>query len=257
MAVEARLRVERTVISGDELVHGIVVDVLDSDVSLKWLALAQSGFFRDGSRETAEGQSHEDAVEPHLIGIDGLVPEHFVGHGSGLVLQLFHQCLHCLQVLLFRQLLVHASDKVAGADIVEVIVRQVVAAYFALFIDHGVGVELAVVHDFLVTVAQVGVKHAFQLDAHHIAPLGLARKVEHIALRCALHFTVGHPLRIVLIRLVKQGKTTVDEEIVETHIACLAAHEVTLFHTIEMTVLHIDVVDVSILVKSNDLYAVL
>ena len=257
MAVQSGLRVERALIGCSELVHGIVVDVLDSDVSLKWLALAQSGFFRDGSRETAEGQAHEDSVEPHLIGINGFVPVDLVGHGAWLVLQLLHERLHSLEVFLLGQLLVHASHKMTRAYLVEVVVEDVVAANLALPIDHGVGVELAVVHDFLVTVAQVGVKHAFQLDAHHIAPLGLACKVEHIALRCALHFTVGHPLRIVLIRLVKQGKTTVDEEIVETHIACLAAHEVTLFHTIEMTVLHIDVVDVSILVKSDDLYAVL
>ena len=81
-------------------------------------------------RERVERQAHEDAVEPHLVGVDGLVPEDTVGFSARLVFQLFHHGLHGEQVLLLGSLLVHAGHEMPRADVVEIIVRQLVAADF-------------------------------------------------------------------------------------------------------------------------------
>jgi hypothetical protein len=66
---------------------------------------------------------------------------------------------------------------VAGAYVVEVIVQQVVAAYVAFVVDHGVGVLLTIFPDVFAAVAEVGVEHAFKLNAHDVAPLGLSGEV--------------------------------------------------------------------------------
>ena len=250
VAVQTRLRVERAVVGDGELVHGIVVYLFYSSLLL---VLGRSG---DGSRETAIGQTHENAVEPYLVGVDGLVPEHFVDHGAGLLLQLLHQRLHGFQVLLLGQLLVHTGDEVAGTDVVEVVVQNVVAANLALGVDHRVGVELAVVQNVLAAVAQVGVEHTFQLDAHHVAPLRLLREVEHIAFGHALHLRAGHPFRVVLVGLLRKGQAAVDVEAVEAHVARLAAHKVAFLHAVEAAVLHVNVVNVGVFLQPDDLYTV-
>ena len=259
MTVQSRLRVERALISLYKLVNGIVVDSCNLFLKSRFLLgrLCRFGTNSDRGGQRAIGQAHEYAVEPHLIGIDGLMPIHLVGHRARLVLQLLHQRLHGLQVLLLGQLLIHACDKVARADVVEVVVLHLESANLALPVDHRVGVELAVVHDFLVAVAQISVEHAFELNAHHVAPLRAVREVEHVALRLTLHFAVGHPLRVVLVGLLNECQTAVDEEILEAHVARLTAHEVAFAHAVEVAVLHVDVIDVSIFLQPDDLYAVL
>ena len=67
-----------------------------------------------------------------------------------------------------------------STNVVEVIVEQVVATDVAFLVDHRVGVKLAVVQNLLVAVAQIGVEHALELNAHDVAPLGFRREVEHI-----------------------------------------------------------------------------
>ena len=141
MAVEASLGVEGALVGNLQLVHGIVVDGL--------------GLFRlcgNGSCQYTIGQPHEDTVEPHLVGVDGLVPVDLVGNGARLVFQLLHHCLHGQQVLGLRPLLVHACDEVSCADVIEVVVQYVVATDAALRVNHGVGVFLAVLADVLATI---------------------------------------------------------------------------------------------------------
>ena len=246
MTVEACLRVERTIISNGELVHGIVVDARHC------LGI----FLRDRSCQTAVGQSHEDTIEPHLIGVDGLVPIHFIYHRARLLLQLLHQRLHGDEVFLLGQLLIHASHEMTCTDIVEVIVQNVVPANLAFLVDHRVGVELAVVEDVLTAVAQVGVEHTFQLDAHHVTPFWTCGEVQQVGLRIALHLRACHPFRVVLVGHLGERQTTVHIELVEGDVARLAGDGVPLLHTVETTVSDGDIVDERVLFQSDDLHTV-
>ena len=171
MAVKPCLRVDGALVGLLYLVNGVVVYLL------RLLVLQQHI-----GREGVVGQSHEDAVEPHLVCVDGLVPINALV-GARLLLQLLHERLQSLEVLGFGIFLIHAGNKMAGAYLVEVVVLKLVAAYLALGVDHGVGVHLAVLPDFVVAIFKIGVEHGFKFDAHHIAPLGLLGEVEHVRLR--------------------------------------------------------------------------
>ena len=158
MTVQAGLGVKGTLIGDLQLIHGIVVDLV--------------GVFRlqlCGSCQATEGQSHEDTVEPHLVGIDGLVPEYFIGDGARLVLQLLHHRVDGQLVLGLRIEVVHTCHEMTCADVVEIILEDVVLA------------------DILTAIGQISVEHAFKLDTHDIAPFGLLREVEQKALRHTFH----------------------------------------------------------------------
>ena len=185
------------------------------------------------------------------------MPEYLVGNSTRLVLQLLHHGLHGQKVLGLGPLLVHTGDEVSGTDVVEVVVQDVVATDVALSVNHRVCVELAIVLDFLSAVAQIGVEHALQFDAHDVAPFGLRREVEQVALGHTLHLGVGHPLGVVLIRFLLKSQPTINIEVVETHVAHLTALEIALLHAVEVAVTHVDVVDIGILVEADNLYAVL
>ena len=73
------------------------------------------------------------------------------------------------------------------ADVVEIILEDVVAADVALLVDHRIGIFLAVLADILTAIGQIGVEHAFEFNTHDIAPLGLLGEVEQEALRHAFH----------------------------------------------------------------------
>ena len=169
VAVQSRRRVEGALIGDADLVDSVVVDFL---CLFLWQQVA------GGHR--IERQAHKDAVEPYLIGIDSLVPVDLVNHGAWLVLQLLHHQLHGQQVFLLGPLLVHAGHKMARADIVQIVVLDIESADVAVGIDHSVGILLAVLAYLLAAIAQVGVKHTFQLDTHHIAPFGSVREVEQV-----------------------------------------------------------------------------
>ena len=205
MTVEAGLGVEGALVGDFQLVHGIIVDGIFLGIMGLMGLIGLMGLGRllgdDGRREAAKGESHEDTVEPHLIGIDGLVPVDVIGHGAWLLFQLLHECLHGFQVLLLGQLLIHPSDEMAGADVVKIIIEKVIATNLTLFVDHCVGVELAVVQNVLSAVAQVGVEHTFEFYTHHIAPLGTVGEVEQIRLGRSFHLRACHPLRVVLVGL--------------------------------------------------------
>ena len=181
MAVELGLGVESALIGNLQLVDGIIVNGLYLFVSLRFCSLGVlDRFAGDGSSQSAEGQSHEYTVEPHLVGIDGFVPEHFVGDGAGLLLQLFHHKLHGEQVLLFWIFLIHSGDEMSCADVVEVIIQDVEPTDIAIGINHSVGVFLAILQDVFSAIAQIGVEHTFQFDPHHIAPFGLRGEIKKI-----------------------------------------------------------------------------
>ena len=172
------------------------------------------------------------------------MPIHLVGNGARLVLELFHHGLHGQQVLGFGPLLVHACDEVSGADVVQVIVEDVVSGNVALLVNHLVGVHLAVVQDVVAAIFKIGVQHALQFDAHHIAPLRLGGEVEHVALGHALHLRVGEPLRVVLVGRVGEHQRAVDEEVVVVDAAGQSyLMDGLVVYAVEVAVLDGDVID--------------
>ena len=245
MTVQTGLRVEGALIGNLQLIHSIVVDLY----SLFRLKLR-------GGCQTTEGQPHEDAVEPYLVGIDGFVPEHLVDLGARLAVQLFHHSLYGYPVFRLGIEVVHTCHEMTGADIVEIVVEDVVAPDFSLGIDHRVGIFLTVLADFFATIGEIGIQHALKLDAHHITPFRLGGEIEQVALRHTFHLAVGEPLAIVLVRHLCQGQGSVDKETVELHIAGLAGREIAGFDTIELAVPDQDVVNVGVFLKSDDLNAV-
>ncbi len=245
VTVQSGLGVEGTLVSDLQLVDSIVVDLH----SLLGLQLC-------GGCQTTEGQAHEDTVEPYLIGIDGFVPEYLVDFGAGLVLQLLHHGLYGNQILCLGIEVVHTRHEMTGADIVEVVVENVIAADVTLGIDHRVGILLTILADVLATIGKIGVQHALEFDTHHIAPLGLGREIKEVTLRHTLHLAVGEPLAIVLVRHLGQGQRTVDKKVLELHVAGLARREIAGLHTIELTILHKNVVYVSVFLETDNLDSV-
>ena len=75
-----------------------------------------------------------------------------------------------------------------STDVVEVVVKDVIAGDVSFLVNHLVGIHLAILADVLTTIAQIGVEHTFQFNTHHIAPLGFRGKVEHITLWYTFHF---------------------------------------------------------------------
>ena len=176
MAVQSGLRVKGPAVGRLNLVYRVVVYLLR--------------LFRridHRSRQHVVGEPHEDAVEPNLITVYGFVPEHAVFLSAWLFLQLSHHGFHGDKVLCLRVLLVHASHEVPGANVVKVVVVIFEASDFALSVYHRIGVLLAIVPNAFVAVAQVGVEHRFQFDAHDVTPLRTLGEIEHVALRRALH----------------------------------------------------------------------
>ena len=193
MTVETCLGVEGTLVGDFQLIDCIVVDFGD----LLWLIKA-------GSCQTTERQSHEDTVEPNLIGIDGLVPEYFIGNGAWLVLQLLHHGLHGLEILGLWVELIHSGDEMTGTDIVEIVIENIIASDITIGVNHRVGIFLTILTYLLTTIFEIGVEHAFEFDTHHIAPLGLFREIEQITLRHTFHLRIGEPLAVVLVGLLLQ-----------------------------------------------------
>ena len=93
-----------------------------------------------------ERQSHEDSVEPYLIGIDSLMPEHpFLG--AWLVLKLFEDGLHAFENAWLRIELIEVDEEMTGAAVVKVEVLILVTSNCAVGCNHLVGISLAIVED--------------------------------------------------------------------------------------------------------------
>ena len=57
----------------------------------------------------------------------------------------------------------------------------------------------------------------------------------------------------MLVRHLSECLRTIDKELVELHIASLAGREISRLDTIELTVLHQDVIHIGVFIKSDDL----
>ena len=217
----------------DNLVNGVVVVFLCLFLT-----------FQLGGRKSVVGQSHEYAVEPHLIGIDSLVPPHTV-LGAGLFFQLFEDSVQRGQftgTFLLAEV-IHAVDEFGCANIVEVEIGILIASHTTHVVDHLGRILLEVVQNARITISKIGVEHAFHLNAHHIAPLRFLREVEQGRVGHTLHLRGGQPLAEMLVRHVAQDELSVDKEIVEVDILCLT-HLMDGFavNSVEAAVVHVDII---------------
>ena len=113
---------------------GIVVDAL-------------SGFWglEEGSCKGVEGESHEDAVEPYLIAVDGFVPKDAIGFSAWLLMELAHEGLYGNLAIGLLMELVHSCNKMTSTDVVEIILIESIPLNIALRADHGVDILLSLV----------------------------------------------------------------------------------------------------------------
>ena len=146
MSVQTCLGVEGAIVGDLQLIHSIVVDLH----SLLGLQLC-------GGCQTTEGQSHEDTIEPYLIGVDGLVPEHLVYLGTRLFFQLLHHGLYGDEIFLLWIKIVHTRHEMTGADIIKVVVEDVIAPDVTFGIDHRIGIFLTVLADVLAAIGKIGI----------------------------------------------------------------------------------------------------
>ena len=139
------------------------------------------------------------------------------------------------------------------ADVVEIVLQNVITTDVAFLVDHRICILLAVLADVLATVCQIGVEHAFEFDTHHVAPLRLFGEVEQVTLGHALHLRISEPLGVVVIGSLLQTERTIDKQVLKLDVTGLAAREVAVLHTIKLTVLDGDIVDVCIFVDTPTL----
>ena len=246
MTVESGLGVECALVGYADLVDRIVVNLL----CIFLLQQVASG-------KCVEWQSHEDTVEPYLIAVDGLVPIYFVGNGAWLFFQLLHHELHGEQILFLWLELVHTCYEMAGTYVVEVIVFHTKTSNCSVWGNHRVGIFAAVGENVIAAVFQICIKHGFQFDTHYITPFGFAGKIEQVGFGYTLHFRISEPLAVVFERFLLKRKRTVDEEIVEAHVACHAFDTVSIAYTVETAVLYIDVIYIAGSVECDNLHTVL
>ena len=92
--------------------------------------------------------------------------------------------------------MLHSLDEFGGSYVVEVIVFLFVAGDFCVIGDHVAQIGFEIVADGVAAMAEIGVEHAFELNANSVVPLGLLGEIEQPGLWIALHLGVGHPLGI-------------------------------------------------------------
>ena len=136
MTIESCLRVVGTLIGDADLIDSIVVDG----------ASCLRGLQHSCSKGVI-GESHEDAIEPHLIAVDCFVPEHTIGFCTRLLFQLTHQGLHCDATSRLWVELVHTCHEMTCAYVVEVVFIESIALNVALSINHGVNIFFAIVEN--------------------------------------------------------------------------------------------------------------
>ena len=124
------------------------------------------------------------------------MPEDAIYGGSRLVVELLHQCSYCRHQSQFGIHNLHANKEMPRANVVEVVLLQVIASNVPLLIDHGVHILTAIVQNVLSAIAQIGVEHSLEFDTHHITPLGLCGEVQKVGMWRTFHLRTHHPLRI-------------------------------------------------------------
>ncbi len=81
-----------------------------------------------------KGSSHVEAVEPHLVRVDLLVPETAL-RSSGLGFELLPECMDHLLIYRIPRQVVEQEDHLAGVYMVKVVVLLFVCGYHSVFVD--------------------------------------------------------------------------------------------------------------------------
>ena len=121
-----------------------------------------------------EGLGHVEAVEPHLAGIDFLVPESTLGRAR-LLFQLLVQAVHGAAVFRFAGDVVEREQGVSGADVVKgIIALFVFPAYCSCGVDDGVIPGVDVADGGLIAFHDGGIEESLEFQAGSVVPLQIA-----------------------------------------------------------------------------------
>ena len=171
--------VESTLVGLCHLHHGVVIHLLG--------VLAE-----ERGSGGIERQSHEDAVEPYLLLVNGLVPPHSLVCAR-LLLKLSEESFYGCEVLLLRIELLPAQHEFSRAHLVEIVVLYLVSLDVALLVNHLLTVFFQIRNNALIVVNQSSIEHPFHFYSHDVTPPRLFRKVKHVGVMNSLHFRVCHP----------------------------------------------------------------
>src|SRR5437773_4730119 len=141
-----------------------------------------------------ERLGHVQAVKPHLIGIDLLVPEPAVG-STWLGLQLSAQKRGRLEVLFFFRDLIEQQQNSAVEYVVEVVVVKPVRLNRAIIAYKLIDAALDVLEVIPVTRVTPNALHAFQHDGLFVTPSRGSAGFRSGIVLPKRHYGRGHPLR--------------------------------------------------------------
>ena len=162
MAVQARLRIIRMLRHRQEMPDDIRIDR-----RLQILRKISGSIFR------IERLGHVQSVQPHLLGIDLLVPE-TAFRRPRLVDQLVEQHVHRLAVFLLSGQIVKPQQGTSRTDVVGREVGFLVFVDGSGRIDDGIVPAVDILQDFIPAIQFVNVKESLEFQTGGIIPLQIA-----------------------------------------------------------------------------------
>ena len=237
VAVESGGGVVGVACYGEELVGDVVPDF---GVAVEVLVVV------DG----VEGLAHEEAVEPHLVGVDLFVPEASFGY-SGVVLNLVVECVEGCEVFGVGCAAVGFDEECAVFDLVDVVFGYFVGADCSVGCYEGVDVCEDVFFNVGHGVAVGHAEHCVEFGADGVGPFGVFLEVELPALGVAGYFAEGHVLGDGLEGAVDES--VVDGDVGEADVACASFDGVSVVgYVVPAAVFDLDVADVADVFESFD-----
>ena len=138
--------------------------------------------------------AHIDAVQPHLVRIDLLMPETSV-LVPGLPVELGTNQVQSFLILRVFRLLVDAEQDLARIDAVEAVFLYLVLLDGAVGIDHGIGIRQGIIEKLRVAITVVHIEHRSQFQPMTIVPLQSRLEIKHPRFGIPNHFRLCHTHR--------------------------------------------------------------
>ena len=182
VAAEASLGVESAGVGTFHLMCGVGPD----RVSLSLGTVERGGV-------GAEGEPHEDPVQPDLIGIDSLVPVDAVGDRARLLVELAEHSQDSSLDAIGGKVLLILDDEMTRADIVDIVVEETVACDSPIGGDHSVDIHLEVVVEVVSAIDSPGVEDTLEGEATVVAPADTCASLWASGVRDALDLGGSHP----------------------------------------------------------------
>ena len=141
-----------------------------------------------------EGFGHVEAVQPHLVRVDLLVPEAAVGIAR-LLLQLHEERIQHLPVTRLARAVVELEERTPRADVVEVVLRLAVGQHLAVRPHDRVVVAVRIADQLRSIVGRTRIADRQQFQSRGVVPLHLpgGDSVEGRRRRIAGDFALRHP----------------------------------------------------------------